>query len=220
MRALVTGGSRGIGRAVCEKLRGMGFEVFAPSRAELDLGSNRSVLSFCKKYAGETFDIIINNAGINPLAEIDEVSPDVLDEIMTVNLKSPILLLKGFVPQMKVQKYGRIVNISSIWGLVSKAGRVQYSATKYGINGVTNTLAVELGGYNILVNSVCPGFTATEMTAQNVPPALEAELCRDIPLGRFAKPEEIAGFIAYLASPENTYITGQIIAVDGGFTAR
>ncbi|MDR0287096.1 MAG: SDR family oxidoreductase, partial [Clostridiales bacterium] len=161
-----------------------------------------------------------NNAGINPLSEINEVCPDILEQVLTVNLKAPILLLKGFVPKMKQKGYGRIVNISSVWGIVSKAGRVQYSASKFGINGVTKTLAVELGPNGILINSVCPGFTNTEMTIQNLSHEQMSELCREIPLGRFAEPCEIAELVAFLVSDKNTYITGQVIAADGGFTVR
>ena len=121
---------------------------------------------------------------------------------------------------MKTQRYGRIVNIGSIWASVSKGGRCVYSATKNGIHGVTNTLAVELAPYNILVNTVCPGFTLTELTRKNNTPEHVEEISRDIPMGRMAEPEEIAEIIYFMASESNTYLTGQKIVVDGGFTEK
>ncbi|MDP4120445.1 MAG: SDR family NAD(P)-dependent oxidoreductase [Bacillota bacterium] len=218
MRALVTGGSRGIGKAVCDCFQKNGYDVIAPTRAELDLSDRKSIEAFVSRE--NDYDIIVNNAGINPLSEIEQINQTDLDSIIQVNLVAPLLLLKGLCAPMKQKNYGKIVNVSSIWGLVSKPGRVMYSATKYGINGITNALAVELAPYNILVNSVCPGFTNTELTKQNVPPEEAVRLCKDIPLGRFAEPEEIAELVYFLCSKQNTYITGQIIAIDGGFTAR
>ena len=120
---------------------------------------------------------------------------------------------------MKLQNYGRIVNIGSIWGIVSKRGRVVYSATKHGIHGLTKTLAVELAEYNILVNTVCPGFTLTELTKKNNTDEEIAKISLNIPMGRMAESEEIASMVCYLVSDKNTYATGQLIAVDGGFTS-
>ena len=113
-----------------------------------------------------------------------------------------------------------IVNIASIWAIVSKSGRCVYSATKNGIHGVTNTLAVELAEYNILVNTVCPGFTLTEMTKKNNTEAEVAAISSDIPMKRMAEPREIAEVVYFLGSDKNTYLTGQKIAVDGGYTER
>ena len=121
---------------------------------------------------------------------------------------------------MKKQNYGRIVNIGSIWGLAGKPGRTVYAATKHGIHGITQTLAVELAPYNILINTVCPGFTLTELTYKNNSPEQIKEVSSFIPMGRMAEPIEQARFICYLVGNENTYITGQQIAVDGGYTAK
>jgi len=117
------------------------------------------------------------------------------------------------------KRYGRIVNISSIWGITSKEKRTIYSATKFGINGVTKALAKELGKYNILVNSICPGYVNTEMTKKNVTEMDKKEILKNIPLDRFAEPDEIGCLIKFLISDENTYITGQCIVIDGGLTA-
>ena len=120
---------------------------------------------------------------------------------------------------MALRGGGRIVNISSIFGIVSKEGRSLYSSTKFGINGLTKALAVELGPENILVNSICPGYTDTELTKKNVSEADKKALIPRIPLRRFAKPEEIASVAAFLVSDKNAYITGQTIVVDGGFSS-
>ena len=140
--------------------------------------------------------------------------------MINVNLVAPMKLIRGMVGSMKAQHYGRIVNIGSIWASVSKAGRCVYSATKNGIHGITNTLAVELAEYNILVNTVCPGFTMTELTKKNNTPEQIRQISEDIPMGRMAEPEEIAEVIYFLASERNTYLTGQKILVDGGFAEK
>lgn len=220
-RALVTGGSRGIGKAIADKLRKEGYEVVTPSRQELDLADKESIERYILAQKGRTpFDVIINNAGCNDIHLVEDVTDNELYEMMNVNLIAPIRLVRGLVAPMKERRYGRIVNIASIWAVVSKAGRCVYSATKNGIHGVTNTLAVELAPYNILVNTVCPGFTLTELTKKNNTEEEIAEISEDIPLGRMAQPDEIACVVYFLASEENTYLTGQKIAVDGGFTGK
>ncbi len=218
-RVLVTGGSRGIGYAIAEQLKEAGYEVFSPTRQELDLSNKSSVQNFANAHSGDVFDVIVNNAGINDINDIDKITDDEIERAMQTNLVSPMMLLRAFVPQMKLQNYGRIVNIGSIWGIVSKRGRVVYSATKHGIHGLTKTLAVELAEYNILVNTVCPGFTLTELTKKNNTDEEIAKISLNIPMGRMAESEEIASMVCYLVSDKNTYATGQLIAVDGGFTS-
>lgn len=218
--ALVTGGSRGIGKAVCEKFEAMGYDVVAPTRAELDLSSSVSVERFLELHEKDVYDVIVNNAGINDINDIENVTDDEIERAMSINLVTPLKLLRKFVPAMKERRYGRIVNIGSIWGIVSKRGRVVYSMTKHGIHGITKTLAVELAEYNILVNTVCPGFTLTELTYKNNTAEQIKRIEQDIPIGRMAQPDEIADAIAYLADERNTYLTGQLIAVDGGFTSK
>lgn len=219
-KALITGGSRGIGKAICSRFEQEGYQVFAPSRKEMDLNQPESVEEYIRKYRDVQFDAIVNNAGINEINEITDITDDELGSMLNINLASPIRLLRGFVGNMKAQGYGRIVNIGSIWAVVSKQGRYVYSATKNGIHGVTNTLAVELAPYNILVNTVCPGFTLTELTYKNNTHEQIDEICRDIPLGRMAQPQEIAEVVYFLCSEKNTYLTGQKITVDGGFAER
>lgn len=220
MRALITGGSRGIGRATVTLFEQHGYEVLAPSRAELDLSSSDSVEAFIDAHQDESIDTIINNAGINDLALIERADDEMIARMLEVDLVSPIRLLRGFAPTLRCSKAGRVVNIGSIWAAVSKPGRGLYSAAKQGMHGITNALALELAVDGVLVNTVCPGFTATELTTQNNTPEQIAEIEQNIPLGRMARPEEIAAAVYWLGSVENSYITGQKILVDGGFTVR
>ena len=218
--ALVTGGARGIGKAICQRFEQAGYRVVAPTRGELELSSSQSVAAYVAAHCGETFDVIINNAGINDVHEIEEITDEEIQRAMDINLIAPIKLIRGLVGGMKRQRYGRIVNIGSIWAVVSKPGRCVYAATKNGIHGVTNTLAVELAPYNILVNTLCPGFTLTELTRKNNTLEQMQQICSDIPMGRMAEPEEIAEVAYFLASEQNTYLTGQKITADGGFTEK
>lgn len=218
-KVLVTGGSRGIGKAIVQKFEEHGYLVTAPTRQELNLLDADSIINFIEAH-GDGYDIIINNAGINDVNEIADITDDEIQRMMETNLIAPIKLLRGFTGAMKKNHYGRIVNIASIWAVVSKSGRCVYSATKNGIHGVTNTLAVELAKDNILVNTVCPGFTMTELTIKNNTVEEIEQISSDIPMKRMAKPEEIAEVVYFLCSEQNTYLTGQKIVVDGGFTER
>ena len=220
MRALITGASRGIGKATAQVFAEHGYEVLAPTRAELNLLDKESVEAFVAAHAGEEIDTLVNNAGINDITTIEDADDGTISRMLEVDLVSPIRLLRGFVPALKRSPCGRVVNIGSIWAAVSKPGRGLYSAAKNGIHGVTNALACEVAADGVLVNTVCPGFTATELTVQNNTPAQIADIEKLIPLGRMAKPEEIARTVYFLGSGENTYITGQKILVDGGFTIR
>ena len=219
-KALVTGASRGIGREVAQLLEAQGFEVFAPTHSELDLSDVDSIEKYCNDHKDVTFDVLVNNAGLNDIHNVDEITEGELLEMMSVNLLAPIRLIRRISVNMKKQNYGRIVNIGSIWGLAGKPGRTVYAATKHGVHGITQTLAVELAPYNILINTVCPGFTLTELTYKNNSPNQIKEISSFIPMGRMAEPIEQAKFICYLVGSENTYITGQQIAVDGGYTAK
>lgn len=220
MKVLVTGGSRGIGKAICERFAAGGHQVLAPPREELNLADRASIERYVAAHRDDGITGLVNNAAINPLHLLEDVPPEDYDACLQVNLTAPLFLARGLAPAMKRRGGGTIVNIGSVWGLVSRERRVIYSIAKNGLHGLTNTLAVELGPYGILVNTVCPGFTKTELTAQNLTPEDEAALTEQVPLGRFAQPEEIAKLVYFLGSPENTYITGQKIAIDGGFTAK
>ncbi|MCL1905163.1 MAG: SDR family oxidoreductase, partial [Methanomassiliicoccaceae archaeon] len=198
-KVLVTGGSRGIGKAISEVFTDNGYDVCAPDRNELDLTSKESIGSFiCNNPDG--FDVIINNAGINPLNLIENAEEKDIDDTVMVNLSAPILLVKGFVPMMKERRSGRIVNIGSMWSVVSKPKRSVYSATKHGIHGLTMALTAELSEFGILANTVSPGYTLTDMIKRNNTPEEIEKMGKEIPLGRMAAPEEIAKVVFFLGS--------------------
>jgi len=192
--ALVTGGSRGIGRSVVELFKQKNIDILAPARQQLDLNSRESIYDYIKRL-DRPVDILINNAGINKIASFEEINEEDFYETFRVNLTSHILLTKLLIPHMKSQKYGRIVNISSIWSTFSKPGRLLYSSSKAGLNGFTVAAAVELAPYNILVNSVAPGFVNTELTKKNNSPEDIEKIKVGIPLQRLAEPEEIAELV-------------------------
>ncbi len=217
--ALVTGASRGIGLAIANLFKKNGARVLTPDRDELDLSSNFSVDAYIRSLAGPV-DILVNNAGINPLGEIAQITDANIEDTLRVNLTSPMRLIRGIIPAMISGKYGRIVNISSIWGTVSKRGRAVYSASKSGLEGLTSAVSVEVADSGVLVNGVAPGFVNTELTRRNIPEAELEKILASIPIRRLAEPVEIAELVSFLCSEKNTYITGQTILIDGGFTCQ
>ncbi len=217
--ALVTGASRGIGLAIATRLREAGATVLCPSRGELDLASNDSMDTYLAALT-ESVDILVNNAGINPLGSGVEASDSDLVDTLQVNLVAPLRLVKALAPRMVERRYGRILNISSIWSLVSKPRRVLYSASKAGLNGVTRSLAVELAGHNVLVNAIAPGYVNTDLTRKNNTSDELDAIVQTIPAGRLAEPAEIAELALFLCSERNSYITGQTIVIDGGFSCQ
>lgn len=215
--ALVTGSSRGIGLFITKKLKFDGIKVVKPSRNELDLSSAESIKNYLSNL-DEPIDIIVNNAGIQKIGLIEDLSPSDFEEILQINLIGPFQLTTGLIDQMKKRKYGRIVNISSIWSLSSRRGRTIYAASKAGLNSLTRSFALELAPYNILVNAVALGFINTEMTrANNTRKQLE-EIVKKIPMKRLGEAKEIAEYIAFLCSEKNNYMTGQTLVIDGGLT--
>lgn len=215
---LITGASKGIGKAIADLLREQDiYDLLTPSHHDLDLSNRESIKNYCAQHS--SIDILINNAGINILGAVDSISDGDMDTMLGTNLMGPIALIREVVPSMKAAGSGKIINISSIWGVRSKENRTLYSATKFALNGVTKALSRELGAHNILVNSVCPGYVNTELTQKNVPQEEQTKIKATIPLGRFAEPGEIAKTVAFLISSDNTYITGQTIIIDGGFLA-
>lgn len=216
---LLTGASRGIGAAIHEKLK-KSYNILAPTRKELDLSDNASIDIFIKKNKNIKIDIIINNAGINFPQWIQDLSDENIENTIQINLIAPIRLVRGFVGNMKKNQWGRIVNVSSVFGIVARGKQVLYSATKHGINGVTMALALELAKDNILVNSVCPGFTKTDLVVKKNSPEKIALLKKDIPMGRLAESEEIANLVEFLVSDKNTYMTGSCVVIDGGFICK
>jgi len=217
--ALVTGAARGIGAAIGAALRAQDVRVLDAGRAELNLSDSASITSWLGRHGGGV-DILVNNAGINVLNDIEAITPEDWAAMVQVDLTAPLQLIQGVSPGMRARGWGRIVNISSIFGVVTRERRGAYSAVKAGLNGLTRTAAVELAPHGVLVNSVCPGYVATDLTRQNNSPADIEKIEATIPLGRLAAPDEIARLVAWLCSEANTYLTGQTILVDGGFTCR
>jgi 3-oxoacyl-[acyl-carrier protein] reductase len=218
-KVFLTGGSRGIGRAIAEMLQAEGHEVHAPTREEMDLADPESVQGYLSTLTWQP-DILINNGGLNRINTLDVLPLEDWQAIMNVNLTTPFLLIQGVAAGMKQRKWGRIVNISSCYSLVSRVGRTAYTASKAGLNGLTQSAAVELAPHNILVNAICPGFVETDMTKQNNNPEQIAALLTQVPLGRLAQVEEIAALVSFLVSERNTFITGQAIPIEGGFTSQ
>lgn len=214
--ALVTGASRGIGLAIASCLKKQGMNILAPDRKELNLLREDSITNYLAslKYP---VDILVNNAGVNILGSIENLTEKSINETIQVNLLAPLSIIRKIAPQMIGRKYGRIVNIGSIWGIITKPGRITYTLTKSGLGGLTRSMAVELAPYNVLVNCVAPGYINTEMTkANNTKKELE-KIKNAIPLRRLGEPVEVAELVSFLCSDKNTYITGQVIAIDGGY---
>ena len=217
--ALVTGASRGIGKAIAHELATAGWGLLTPARAELDLASPESVAAFCARLREKgRVDALINNAGINLLNSVPDLRDEDWAAMMQVNVTAPMQLMRAVAPGMSARRWGRIVNISSVFSLVSRSGRAAYTTTKAALNGLGRTAAIEFGPAGILVNAVCPGYIETDLTYTNNSPAEIAAIQQAIPLHRLAKPEEIARLVAFLVSETNTYLTGQTIVADGGFT--
>src|SRR6266481_2552973 len=237
--AIVTGAGRGIGRAIALRFANEGARVVCVSRTEenvrtvadeinglradaakayaLDVADHVAVQKFAAQIL-ENFgrvDILVNNAGVTRDALAMRMSIEDWDAVINTNLRGAFSFVHALVRAMTKQRNGRIINISSVIGLMGNAGQTNYAASKAGLIGLTKSLARELASRNITVNAVAPGFVITDMTAglsEKVKDAIHSK----IPLGRTGTPEDIAAAVAFLASPEAAYITGQVLCVDGG----
>lgn len=233
--AVVTGSTRGIGKAIADLLVTMGAQVIytgtKPSTdikrrgkcyLRLDLADNASISEFLEKIKKfPRIDILINNAGINAIEPINDLTEENWNRIVQVNLTGAMRLMKA-VSQMMIEKQtrGKILNVSSIFGVVSKAKRNAYSASKTGMIGLTRASALDLAPHNILVNALCPGFVATDLTRSILSPKELQSIAQAVPLKRLGKEEEIARVAAFLCSDLNSFMTGQTVVADGGFVIR
>lgn len=238
---LVTGGSRGIGKEIALaflasggcKVTITGKSPKAPSWMDekavkgqveyyqLDLSSKDWSSDFEDMVENKGgFDVCVNNAGINSIHHLSEFPQSEVQEILAVNLEAPIVISGIVAKQMTLKKYGRIVNISSIFGVVSKEKRSAYTASKSGLIGVTKTMALDLAKDNVLVNAISPGFIATDLTREVLGKVGIEEMQRRVPLKRLGQPEEIANYVLFLSCELNSYMTGQNIVVDGGFISE
>lgn len=214
---LITGAARGIGAAIASIYEDAGWQVVTPSRTELDLSDPISVDAFCAAMSDESIDVLVNNAGENVIGTMETLDPGVLRRMFETNLLSVWTLVRHFGRSMARREWGRIVNVASVYGIKSRRGRGAYTASKAGLIGLTKTMAIEYGRQNVLANAVAPGFVDTELTHKNNSPDQIAALCEQVPLGRLASTMEIARLVYWLGSDQNTYVTGQTIAIDGGF---
>ena len=218
--AFITGGSRGIGGAIRTELEQQGCRVVAPSRSEIDLADPASVDAYLMAHADLPVDILINNAGINVLNPIQAIDDDTWQSMLQTNLTAALRLIQAFAPGMADRGWGRILSVSSIFSVVARDQRAAYSMTKAALNALTRSAAVEFGPAGVLVNALAPGYVATDLTRQNNTPEMLAAIEATIPLRRLAQADELAKVAAFLVSAENTYLTGQIMLVDGGFTCQ
>jgi len=216
-KVLITGATRGIGKSISDEFKLLGADIISFPSSDYDLTCKKDLKNFIEYIKSLEIDICINNAGINKIDYIEDVHEDDYDKIMHINTKAPFMISKAVSVFMKANRYGRIINIASIFGHCTKEKRSCYTTSKFALVGMTKTLAVEMAPYNVLVNSVSPGFTATELTERVLGVSGMDEVSRVIPIRRLAKPEEISKVVLFLASKYNTYLTGQNIIVDGGF---
>ncbi len=214
---LITGGSKGIGKACSKVFLENGFSLIAPTRKELDLSNTISIQTYLDNLNLD-IDVLVNNAGINPLAYVGEIDFQSANELMNTNFWATVMLSNFFAPRMRDRGYGRIVNVSSIWSGVTKSGRSMYSSSKAAINAFTRTAAVEFASSNVLINAVAPGYVNTELTKLNNSPEQIDQIKASLPINRLAEPFEIAELIYFLASDKNTFVTGQTIFADGGYS--
>ena len=214
---LVTGATRGIGKCISDDFESLGADVISFPSSIYDLTNRKELYDFIEYIEALRVDICINNAGINKINYIEDVLEEEYDKIMHINAKAPFMISQAVSKTMKVREYGRIVNIASIFGHCTKEKRSCYTTSKFALVGMTKTLAVEMAPYNVLVNSVSPGFTATELTTRVLGKKGIAEMCKQVPMKRMAAPDEISKVVLFLSSEYNTYLTGQNIIVDGGF---
>jgi len=229
-RALVTGGTRGIGLAVARKLASLGAEVVVSGRSDTkptsvafrylpaDFSVPAQLDAFCSAVEAESPDIVVNNAGINRVAPFEQVTTRDFLDVLSVNLVAPFQVCRAAVPAMKRRGWGRIVNCASIFGVVSKEFRAAYSASKFGLDGMTAALAAEVVRYGILANCVSPGFIDTDLTRTILGETGIATLTSAVPARRLGTPDEIAELVAWLAGPRNSFVSGQNYVIDGGFT--
>lgn len=216
----ITGASRGIGAAIAARYQKEGWSIVSPSRSELNLADPIQFAQQLKEYQKKEIDVLINNAAENLIAPLTEIEEDGWTRMIQTNLTAPLELMQVFGKIMAQKGWGRIVNIGSIFSLVSRPGRVAYTTTKTGLLGMTRAAALELAPQGVLVNLVSPGYVATEMTRHNNSEDEIAALTAQIPLQRLAEPQEIAELVYFLGSEKNTYMTGAAIPIDGGFLCQ
>lgn len=236
--AVVTGATRGIGLGVAKALAASGAKVACIGTNEeklkesvagivadggdakayvCNVADSASVTETSKAILADfgKVDILVNNAGITRDMLMRRITDDMWNDVINVNLTGTFLVTRAFVESMRKNKWGRVINISSISGLIGNKGQANYSASKAGVIGFTRTVSKELGNRNITVNAICPGFVDTDMT-RVLQPIYIQEITSRIPVGRIGTPEDIANAVLFFASPDSSFVTGQVLTVDGG----
>lgn len=236
---VVTGSTRGIGNEAAKLFLERGGTVYitgtsgSPNKELTDelsargdfhylqgnFSSDQGIEAFIESLKSiPRIDVCVNNAGINLLHYVESISDEDYDKVLSVNLHAPVKISRYLAGLMKEQRYGRIVNVASIWSVITRPKRGIYTISKNAMNGLTQTMGIELAQYGVLVNSISPGFTLTELT-KNTNTEKELDVIGSkIPINRLAAPREMGMVILFLSSKENSYMTGQNIVVDGGFT--
>jgi 3-oxoacyl-[acyl-carrier protein] reductase len=224
---LITGGTRGIGLSCVNKLSKEGYKVFYTGRAEqggnsgdflqADFTTRENIIEFCDRISDLRFDVLINNAGVNNPMPLSNIEFSDIDWAFNVNLIAPILISKTVIPNMVKNKWGRVINMGSILGEISRENRSVYSITKSGLVGMTKALSAEFARFGVLVNCVAPGYLDTDLTRKNLGLVAMQELASQIPVGRLGNPKDIADIVSFLASDSSSFISGQVFTVDGGF---
>jgi len=227
--ALVTGGTRGIGAAIADRLLAEGAVVTVTGTSRggagpagtafraVDFTDIEATEQFVAEVAALDFDILVNNAGINKIGPFADIDPQDFDRIQRVNVRAPFRLCQAVIPHMRKQSWGRIVTVSSIFGVISREYRAPYSASKFAVDGMTVALAAEVAQNGILANCVAPGFIDTDLTRNVLGEHGMAELASRVPARRLGLAEEVAALVVWLCSPENSYVSGQNLIIDGGF---
>ena len=230
-KIFVTGASRGIGRAIAQGFRAEGAWVIGTRTRRhtetddacqewfaADFSDIEQIRACAECVRRAEPDVLVNNVGINKIAPFVEIDPHDFLSIQQVNVFAPFLLCQAAIPAMKRKGWGRIVNVSSIWGKISKEYRASYSTSKFAIDGMTLALAAEHSADGIIANSIAPGIIDTELTHRVLGEAGIQSLVSKVPARRLGQVDEIARLVLWLASEENTYLAGQNIAIDGGFS--
>jgi 3-oxoacyl-[acyl-carrier protein] reductase len=234
---LVTGSTKGIGSAIADRFASEGARVIrtGTNREEMarlqesagpgveyiqaDFSEPASLSRFLEFIEGlRRLDVCVNNAGINIIKPLDDMTAADFDMVTSVDYRAPFLISQAASRVMRRARRGWIVNVASIWSVVTKKGRTSYTSAKSGLAGMSRALSVDLAGDGILVNCVSPGFVMTDLTRRSLTDSEIEALAKQVPLGRFAAPAEIAAVVVFLASEGNTYLTGQNVVIDGGFT--
>jgi NAD(P)-dependent dehydrogenase (short-subunit alcohol dehydrogenase family) len=230
-KIFISGASRGIGLAIAHAFRAEGAWVIGTQT-----GNNSTTDDVCQEWVTADFldveqikncadivrhaepDVLINNAGINKIAPFVEITPGDFQSIQQVNVFAPFLLCQAAIPAMVRRGWGRVVNVSSIWGKISKEHRASYSTSKFALDGMTLALAAEHSADGVMANCIAPGFIDTELTRSVLGEQGMQAIASTVPARRLGQADEVARMVLWLASEENTYLTGQNIAIDGGFS--